>query len=378
MEVILISGIFMSFFIVVLLLTKKQKALTDKILAAWMVTIGIHLLAYYSKQMGYWELYPHLIGLAAPVPLFHGPFLYFYCLYAFRGVRKIRYPDYLHFAPGAAAYVYMMKFFLFYSPQEKLMVDQGVLNDYRTFAIILLIAILISGLGYPVFSYRLTIKHRNKIDKHFSYSERISLKWLRYCIVGIGLVFLSAIIVYLLRDAFDLPFSFDPEYIIYSILIVFIFYIGYYGIKHENIFISHSHGARGGQEEMDPGEKYKNSGMSDELALDLYGKLVKIMEQEKPYLDPKLSLSALAQRIGASPNHLSQVINQEAKTNFHDFINKYRVEEFLQIAGKHKHYSLLALAFESGFNSKSSFNHIFKKQTGLSPSVYLSNKEQNL
>ncbi|MDF1576282.1 MAG: helix-turn-helix domain-containing protein [Bacteroidales bacterium] len=373
MEVILISGIFMSFFIVVLLLTKKQKALTDKILAVWLAVIGIHLLGYYSNQLGYWEKYPHLIGLTAPVPLFHGPFLYLYCLYAFRGARRIRVLDYLHFVPGAAAYLYMMKFFLFYSPREKLMVDQGVINDYGSFAIVLLIAILISGLGYSILSHRLTTRYTHKIDNYFSYNEGISLRWLRYCIVGIGLVFLSAIIVYLLRDAFDIPFSFNPEYIIYTILIIFIFYLGYYGIKHENIFISQPQTATSGMEEQQPGEKYKNSGMTSELAVELYGKLVKIMEHEKPYLEPKLSLSKLAEQIGVSPNHLSQVINQEAKANFHDFVNSYRVEEFLQRAEDNRHFSFLAL--ESGFNSKSSFNYIFKKQKGQSPSRYLSKKE---
>lgn len=88
MEVIFISGIFMSCFIVVLLLTKKDKALPDKILALLIAFIGIHLLGYYFKQTGYWEKYPHLIGLTAPVPLFHGPLLYLYCLYALRGAKK--------------------------------------------------------------------------------------------------------------------------------------------------------------------------------------------------------------------------------------------------------------------------------------------------
>jgi len=379
MEVIFISGIFLSFFIVVLLLTKKQKALTDKILALWIAVIGLHLLGYYLNQLGYWEKYPHLIGVTAPVPLFHGPMLFLYCLYAFRGDQKFRLRDYLHFVPTAAAYLYMMNFFLFYSPEEKRMVDRGEINDFRVFSIVLLVAILISGLGYSILSYRLTIKHKHRIDRHFSYREGISLRWLRYCILAIGLVFLSAIIVYLLRDLVGIPFRFNPEYIIYTILIVFIFYIGYFGIKHENIFIhtpALPTAGDAGTEVAEEGEKYKHSGVDNDLAKELYEKLVRIMEQEKPYLEPRLSLTELAQRMGISPNHLSQVINQKAKVNFHDFVNRYRVEEFLHMAPEKTHYSLLALALESGFNSKSSFNTIFKKQKGLSPSEYLSQKEQ--
>lgn len=378
MEVIFISGIFLSFFIVILLLTKKQKALTDKILAIWIAVIGIQLLGYYFNQLGYWEKYPHMIGLTAPVPLLHGPMLYLYCLYAFRGDQKFRLRDNLHFLPIAAAYLYMMNFFLFYSPEEKLMVDRGEINDFRIFSIILLLAILISGSVYSILSYRLTIKHKHRIERHFSYREGISLRWLRNCILAIGLVFLSAIMVYLLRDLVGIPFRFNPEYIIYTILIIFIFYIGYFGIKHENIFIHTPVLRTVGDETPEQGKKYKHSGVDHELAKNLYEKLVRIMEQEKPYLEPRLSLTELAQRMKISPNHLSQVINQEANVNFHDFVNRYRVEKFLHMASEKTHYSLLALALESGFNSKSSFNTIFKKQKGLSPSEYLSQKEQTL
>lgn len=100
------------------------------------------------------------------------------------------------------------------------------------------------------------------------------------------------------------------------------------------------------------------------------------MAEEKPYLDAKLSLPGLAEIIEISPNQLSQIINQEAQVNFHDFVNNYRVKEFIQKARLNKNFSLLALALDSGFNSKSSFNTIFKKQKGLTPSQYLSKQVQ--
>jgi len=96
------------------------------------------------------------------------------------------------------------------------------------------------------------------------------------------------------------------------------------------------------------------------------------MEEKKPYLNPRLSLSDLSRELDISSNQLSQIINQQAGVNFHDFVNKYRVDEFLQNANSNKSFSLLALALDSGFNSKSSFNYIFKKQKGISPSQYLS------
>jgi len=381
MEVIFISGIFLSLFIVVLLLTKRQKALTDKILAVWITIIGIHLLGFYFNQLGYWEVYPHLIGTTAPLPLLHGPMLFLYTLYSLRYDRKVRLIDYLHFTPALVAYLYMSNFFFFYTAEEKIQLDNGEMREYMLFSIILLVAILFSGITYAILSYRLTIKHKQKIDNNFSYREGINIKWLRNCILIIGLVFLSATIIVIARDAFGVQFAFNADYIIYTILIGLVFYIGYFGIKQENIFTSTAHIENNETVERAKSEKYRNSGMKSDLVAELYGKLLKVMDEQKPYLDPKLSLSGLAQILELSPNQLSQIINQEAGVNFHDFINNYRVEEFIRSAHNNKNFSLLALALDSGFNSKSSFNYIFKKQKGISPSKFLSentSKERDL
>ncbi len=189
MQVIFISGIFMAFFIVLLLLTKRGKALTDKILASWMAVIGIHLFGYLLNRLGYWEIYPHLIGVTAPLPLLHGPFLFLYSKYAWRGEQKIRKKDYLHFLPTILAYVHMSRFFFFYSAEQKMQLDRGEIDDYSTFTIITLIAMLISGITYAVFTYLATQKHRERIEDHYSYQKGINLNWLRILIISIGLVF---------------------------------------------------------------------------------------------------------------------------------------------------------------------------------------------
>lgn len=371
MEIIFISGIFMSFFIALLLATKKGKVLTDKILAWWILIIGIHLLGYYLNQTGYWQKYPHLIGTTAPFPLLHGPMLYLYTLYSLRKDNSLRKIDYLHFVPVLLAYLYMFKFFFFYSSQEKIQVDQSEIKSLETFKYILLVAILISGITYAFLAYRITWKHKNKVKNNFSYDEGINLKWLRNCILAIALVFISATLIYLLREGVGYTFSFNADYIFYIIIILLVFYIGYFGIKHENIFTNNPQIINniGNQQSQ---SKYKNSGLKEHDAKKLHVALLKIMSDKKPFLDPKLTLSELAKQLNTTSNWLSQVINQYEQHNFHDFINKYRVEEFIQKSNENKNFSILALALDSGFNSKSSFNHIFKKCKGITPSAYLS------
>ena len=107
--------------------------------------------------------------------------------------------------------------------------------------------------------------------------------------------------------------------------------------------------------------EYRKSGLKAEDATSLHQQLLTLMTTE------------LAEMLGVLPNHLSQIINQYEEKNFYDFVNSYRVEEFITLAKKDidKNFNLLGLAYEAGFNSKSSFNQVFKKITGKTPSEFL-------
>ena len=96
------------------------------------------------------------------------------------------------------------------------------------------------------------------------------------------------------------------------------------------------------------------------------------MNTNKPYLDHELTLADLAGQLAISRNQLSEVINTGVGDNFYNFVNKYRIDEVKQLIrdDSKKHFKIVSLANEAGFNSKSSFNHIFKKLIGLTPSEY--------
>lgn len=370
MDAIFTSGIFMSFFIALLLFTKKNKALTDRILATWVALIGLHLLSYYLYHLGFWEKYPHMVGIAAPFPLIHGPMLYLYTLYSLRRDKSLRPVDYWHFAPFLIGYLSMFEFFFFYSPEEKRLVDQGVVDDFTVTMSVMLVGFIISGLTYSFLAYRLTWRHKNKIDDNFSYEEGINLDWLRYCIYGIGIIFLTATVIIVLRDALGMQFSFNADFVFYTLIILFIFYIGYFGIRHQDMF-THNPDIEVVKNPLSLQEKYRKSGLREEALQAGHNKLLNFMAVQKPYLDPKLTLSGLARNLDMSPNQLSQIINQQEAVNFHDFVNRFRLDEFIERASINKNFSLLAHALDSGFNSKSSFNSIFKKHKGMTPSQFL-------
>jgi ligand-binding sensor domain-containing protein/AraC-like DNA-binding protein len=125
-------------------------------------------------------------------------------------------------------------------------------------------------------------------------------------------------------------------------------------------------------------EKYRGSALTVPKSKAYLRRVLKIMAEEKPYLDPELSLQKLAQRVGITKEDLSQVINEHLGRNFKNFINKYRIEDACKklLDPKENQFVLLKIAFDVGFNSKSVFNASFKKFTGLSPSQYR-NRHQN-
>lgn len=368
MTFVLNIGVVLSFFLGILLYAKRNKTLNDNILAVWLTVIGIHLTSYFIYHLGYWETYPHLIGITAPFPLLYGPFLYLYVLYSIKDRSRLRKIDYLHFAPFLLSYIYMLPFYFAYSAEEKMQVDKGLVDDFSVFSNMLLIGFILSGISYSILAYRKLLQHKKIVQAYFSYSDRINLNWLRYTILAIGAVFVTVACVTVLREVLDFRFQFNADILFYSLIAAFVVYVGYSGIRQQDLF---SDADANEQVLANMQSEYKKSGLKTEMAASKHSELIKLMEEEKPFLNPKLTLPILAQKLSVSVNHLSQIINQHEEVNFHDFVNRYRVEEFIERATSNSNFSLLAHALDSGFNSKSSFNSVFKKFKTLTPSQYI-------
>ena len=118
--------------------------------------------------------------------------------------------------------------------------------------------------------------------------------------------------------------------------------------------------------------KYEGYQLDDEVAAAYAAEAKALMEKEKLYSNPALTLPMLAKKLKLSPNTLSQVLNGYCGQSFYNFVNTYRVEEVIGMMHdpKFDDKSVLELLYEAGFKSKSTFNPIFKKQTGKTPSEY--------
>lgn len=371
MTAILIVGIFVSFAQFFLLSNKRYTSISDRILAAWMLFIGIHLTSYSLHLNGYWETYPHLVGLTVPFPLLYGPFLYLYVRYALKDGERFQVADYVHFLPAVASYLYMFRFFFFYTAEQKKMLDAGQIDDFGTFTVLLLVSFIVSGIAYSAVSYKYLDRYKRLVHANFSNESGITLSWLQNIIRGIGLFFVMATVVIVIQEMVGFDVGFTLDFILYSMLVIGILWLGYHGIKHEHIFTDNDvfEPADEGQSE------YRTSGLTEDVAMDIHARLITFMDEQKPHHEPKLTLSTLASMLQTSPNYLSQVINQYQQQNFNQFINEYRIRDFVERATTDTKLTLLAHAFDVGFNSKSTFNLVFKRHRGMTPSQFIS---QNL
>lgn len=153
-------------------------------------------------------------------------------------------------------------------------------------------------------------------------------------------------------------------------LSVFIILIGYFGLKQKEIFIQYTDS--GIEYVTEPKPKYSGVVLKEADAENHISKIRSFMSKEKPYLDANLSLPRLAEKLNLPSHHLSRVINEQFNVNFFDFVNQYRVDEVKSRMGnpEFENLTFLGIAFDCGFNTKSAFNRVFKKITGLTPSEY--------
>jgi YesN/AraC family two-component response regulator len=126
--------------------------------------------------------------------------------------------------------------------------------------------------------------------------------------------------------------------------------------------------------------KYRKSSFEKKNAERYLINLKILMTSEKPFLKSDLTLPQLAKKINLSTHHLSQLLNQEVNMSFIEFINSYRIKEAqnLLVNPGYSNHTILAISLEVGFNSKTSFNRMFKKYTGMTPSEFIRKNSRSL
>jgi len=370
MKYFFLIAAFNAFFFVVLLFQKKPKAVHDKILIFWLAFLGLYTGVYGLLSNELFIRFPLLSASFISLLLLHGPFLYFYISSLVINSGKFSGKNLLHFTPFLLFNFYLLVVSFFPIVSERISLSH-VASEHESpllFQLFLMLVVL-SGPVYFVFSIRLFKSLDIQIFNNFSSAENINLDWLRKLVYIFGSVWTLLMIVATIHHVFHLfSWIFCTDGISLS-LSIFIILIGYYGLKQKELFSFPE--KESFILEQKP-EKYSGSRLKESEARLYLEKLNRFMEEAKPYLSPDLNLPQLAKEVDIPSHYLSQVINENIGLNFFDFINRQRVEDVKSKISdpRYNNFSILGIAFESGFNSKSAFNRVFKNITGLTPSEY--------
>jgi len=372
MDYLFVASGSLTIFIIALVLGKKSKTLSDYILIFWFLIFVINFISLFilnraTFPLSFWE---KIILEFSEVSIFiHGPILWFYTLSLTKPNFRFK-PEYMfHAIPFCLSYVYFLVN-IHNNNNESILVIRNILLILKMLSLLIYLIFVILKLSY----------HRSNVENIFSNVEEKYLGWLAFlswAIMAIwGIAFLSLMI--------DRSGAITvPQYggLVTNIAIsLFVFIMGYFGFKQPSVFVQEPlfENYIIPKEEKHSSvnttviKKYSKSGLDIKRSKEIHEKLLDLLEMSKPYLEKELTLYKLAKQLNVQPNQLSQVINSVEGHNFFDFINFYRVEaakDKIQ-SDEFRKLTLLGIALDSGFNSKASFNRVFKKFTNQTPTNY--------
>lgn len=359
-----LAGIFIAFFSSLLIFGKKRKDTADYVLAIWFLIIGVHLGLFFLNFTESYFRNPDFLGLEIPFPLVHGPMLYLY-IRSLTHENHHKYHSALHFLPCLLIYFILWSFFSL-PTVDKIIIYQTGGGTYRSLRMYINITIYVSGCLYIGLSILSVWKYQKEISRQYSNIEKINLNWVYCLIMGITVIWLLVIL--------------EDDVITFTSVVFFVLFAAYFGITRVGILNLPDNMTNINEEKGSEGSyvKYQKSALNTETMQEIYTALNNKMDREKLFKDPELSLNTIAAALEIHPNVLSQTINSIENKNFYDYINSQRIEEFKRIAvlPENQKFTMLSLAYESGFNSKTSFNRNFKKYTKCSPREFM--KAQNL
>lgn len=223
---------------------------------------------------------------------------------------------------------------------------------------------------------RRLVVYRSHLMNLFASTEALELRWIKWIGVLLGSYWLLQLTSALVAADGSIPAFDEPYSSLISLALIWV--LAVWGLRQKPGLLGELAGSdfledkfQNDRSEKDP-KKYKNSALSVEQLKDIAAKLEAVMTTEKIYNDPNLSLRVLAKHIGVLPNYVSQALNGELRLNFFDFVNNKRVEVAKELL-KSNDETVLSIAYEVGFNSRSSFYTAFKKVTGQTPVSFRKN-----
>ncbi len=372
LDFILIGGIVVNLLILGLLFKIKDKQLPHRILFVFFTLLfTVSLFGYAQTHQVDWLIVicwvPEEIA-----PWCIAPLLLIYVRSIFLNAHGLLKRHWFHFIPALLYLLFIaIPFLISWLQQDFLFEYLRWLTEYATEGVIIIRCLY--HIGYASFALLLFFRYKRLMKSNFSSLSEKEFLWIQYLLIGTLFVVGVDLVTEVLHVSFDIKFfGSEPSggTLVLVVIIFLILYLGYYGVNQSRILLPQFllvEMAGKSPEIKIPSYTFTTSEIQE-----LEEGLQNLFLHQKPYLDEDLTLHKLATLLGTGDKKLSTFLNQHLQTTFFDLVNKARVASVKEkmASDEYDRYTLLGIAYESGFKSKTSFNRIFKKETGLSPSAF--------
>ncbi|WP_052732649.1 helix-turn-helix domain-containing protein [Hymenobacter terrenus] len=354
--------------LLVSMLKKARNRKANVMLAVLMLCLAISFLGDILGVNDFFKSYPHWMEYDPFLTLLLGPLLYSYILYQTRPGFRLRLRHLLHLLPLLIYFLLLWEFYTSGSSIKLAYLKQGNRSNIPHYDLASYFKEAQLFL-YGVVCYRLLLQHGRVIQEVASAVENRQLHWLRNLLLMATILFVAWLIVNETNHT---------TYILGLTLLGFSYWVSYHAIAQEYVFGQAEAAAVQLivlENEQEKEVRYRNSTLTPEDMQVLMARIATHMDEAKSYLNNELSLTALAEQLELNPNHLSQVLNEGFGESFYKFVNRYRVEESKRLLRDPAcaHYNMLGIAYQAGFNAKSTFYKAFKDIVGCSPSEFAKN-----
>lgn len=369
LDFLLITGILFSVLVLVLLFRKQRKESPQQILIWIFLFILLVFISYYAYLHRIRSLFLTTYLFLDSIDVFIGPLLLLYVKGIIGDTKNSLKDNIIHF-------VFPILYFIGISiPDLMRLINESYKLEYINKLEPVLLFTIVYSYVYCIVTYLKLTRFQKLVKLNYSNLENRNLNWVKY-MLSASIVILTIDVSTSVYESFAGDMGFETGYFTVIPVVFMVAYLGYYGTFQSKVLLpdflfdtTKKNLITDKIVSEDSSKKY-NYNPSEMKAL--AQEINELMDRKKPFLEEDLTLTALAKLLDVPDKKLSTLLNQNMNTSFYDYVNGFRVDEVKKVMSSPDgyKYTLLAIAFDCGFKSKSSFNRIFKKTTNLSPSDY--------
>lgn len=354
------------------LMIKPRKTLSEKIFVGWIFLLAITELSFFLNHINLFNDYTLLFAFICDTHVLHGTFFYFYVQSFSNKNFKLKPAHLLHLLP----FIFLFGLKTYFNRVLGVIdcYGSGCLHEGNQY-VDLLTFLKFGMLGVYLFMGWHVVHHNVIHNSQTNSLEKIKANWIRNITIGVFIIYFFAA-GYKVITRLGFPFLGNDITVVNLMVTFFILVFLYLGNSYAYIFVAPYHGKGIDLDTNTKASPQSISQAADQMEVKDFDKkfitIERYLQMEKPFLNGQFTIRELSDKINIPQNEISQIIHVKTNMYYSDYMNKFRVDTFKEkLNDPHNDsFTILSLAMDCGFASKTSFNRIFKHHTGLTPTEY--------